>query len=122
MPIRWQVEEDNLVVLRVSGLLGLQEYRHAQGEMEATIKKLGKVSLLILLQNFTGWEDVEGWDDLSFVQRNDPFITKMAIVGDEKWRDMAYMFTLKGLRPVPIEYFASDAQRAARQWLAEAAL
>ena len=97
-------------------------YAHVYGDNARTLGWLGALSLLILLQNFTGWEDVEGWDDLSFVQRNDPFITKMAIVGDEKWRDMAYMFTLKGLRPVPIEYFASDAQRAARQWLAEAAL
>jgi len=117
MPVEWRVEKNNLVVLRVSGELGMDEYLQAQGDMEASIRQLGMIKALIFLDGFTGWERAEGWEDVSFVEKNDPFIEKMAIVGDEEWRDMAYTFTLKGLRPVPIEYFTPDAESAARQWL-----
>ena len=121
MPVEWQIEKDNLVVLRVSGQLGIEEYQQAQADMEASIRKLGRVKALIFLDGFTGWEKAGGWEDVSFVEKNDPYIEKMALVGEEQWRDMAYTFTLKGLRPVPIEYFTPDQTSAARTWLAEAA-
>jgi hypothetical protein len=56
---------------------------------------------------------------LSFPERNDPYIEKIAIVGDPQWQDLVYAFTLKGLRPVPIEYFSTDEEFRARQWLKE---
>ena len=42
---------------------------------------------------------------------------KLAIVGDGKWESLALMFTAKGLRPFPIEYFPSGQDNAARAWL-----
>jgi hypothetical protein len=42
----------------------------------------------------------------------------MAIVGDRKWDDLALMFTAKGLRAFPIEYFEPAQLGAARAWLA----
>ncbi len=71
----------------------------------------------MILEKFTGWEKAKGWEDNSFADRNDRYIEKMAIVGDSQWRDLVYAFTLKGLRPVPIEYFEANAEEAARQWL-----
>ena len=117
MSITWQIEADNLVVFRVSGRLRINEFLHVQEEMGTAIADLGRVSVLILLEDFDGWEDAAGWGDVSYLERNDPYIRKMAIVGEEKWRDKIYMFTLKGLRPVPIEYFTPDAQSQARTWL-----
>jgi hypothetical protein len=35
-------------------------------------------------------------------ERNDPYIEKMAIVGDKRWEDLALMFAAKGLGPFPI--------------------
>ena len=42
----------------------------------------------------------------------------MAIVGDEQWKDLALMFTAKGFRPFPIEYFAPGGLAKAHTWLA----
>ena len=39
----------------------------------------------------------------------------MAISGPPEWRDQIEMFTLKGLRPIEIEYFNSEEE--ARDWL-----
>jgi hypothetical protein len=44
-------------------------------------------------------------------------IEKMAIVGDEKWRDDALAFTAKGFRPTAIEFFPESRLGEARKWL-----
>ncbi len=73
--------------------------------------------MLAILHDFTGWDKDKGWEDSSIANRNDDYMKKMAIVGDEKWRDLVEIFTLKGMRSVAIEYFASDKEQAARDWL-----
>ncbi len=42
----------------------------------------------------------------------------MAIVGEERWRDLTLLFTSQGLRPFPIEFFTSGQLAEARAWLA----
>jgi hypothetical protein len=115
MPVKWTLEENNLVNCLVSEKLGKTEYDHIQSEIETIIKKSGNIRLLVLLVNFTGWASASGWEDTSFQDRNDQYINKFAIVGEEKWRDLVTVFTLQGLRPVPIEYFVDE--QTARSWL-----
>ena len=50
-------------------------------------------------EGFAGWERHEDWGDVSFMTEQGQHIEKMAIVGDEKWRDDALAFTAKGFRP-----------------------
>lgn len=118
MPVKWEVDSGNLGVFRITGKLIKDEYVSAQNEAEALIRKLGSIKILVLLEDFSGWERTSAWEDLSFNEQNDPFIEKMAIVGHPQWQDLVYAFTLKGLRSVPIEYFASEDESKARQWLA----
>lgn len=117
MPIKQNIEENNLLVFDVSGKLEKNEYFQLQQEIEAIIRKVGKINILVRLKGFTGWQAARGWEQTG-TEHIDPYIRKMAIVGDEKWRDLVTVFTLQGLRPVPIEYFASTTDEEARQWLA----
>jgi hypothetical protein len=117
MAIQFAVEKGDLGVFHVSGKLGVAELEAAQKEAEEVIKKEGHLRILVVLENFAGWEKGKGWEDISFPQRNDPYIKKIAIVGDAEWRDLVYAFTGKGLREVPIEYFEVSQEEAARQWL-----
>lgn len=119
MTIEWKLEDDNLAVFNISGKLGKAEYDQILSEIESAIEKVGDIKILVLLEDFTGWEKAKGWEDASFADRNDVYIKRFAIVGDEKWRDLVSVFTLKGLRPVPIEYFSEGKEQAARQWLSE---
>jgi len=118
MAIQWEHEDLHLVVFRVSAKLGKAELDMAQREAEAIIQK-GGAKLLVIAEGFTGWDKQGDWGDLSFSERNDQHIEKMAIVADEKWRDLADTFTLKGLRGFPIEFFDENQESTARQWLAE---
>ena len=117
MTIKFSLENKNIGIFHVSGKLGKDELEQAQNECEAAIKNFGSIKILVVLDNFQGWEKSKGWEDLSFQERNDPYINKMAIVGDKEWEDLAYAFTVKDLRPVPIEYFGEGQENAARTWL-----
>lgn len=117
MPIEWELENNNVALIKVSGQLGKNEFDEIQSVLEPIIQKLGEIKLLVLLQDFTGWESAEGWDDTSFTDRNDIYIKKYAIVGDIKWRDLVSLFTFKDFRSVPIEYFESRDEDKARHWL-----
>lgn len=118
MPIAWEYEDGGLVVFRVMGMLTKTGLDNAQTQAEPEIQK-GGAKLLVIADGFTGWDKDGNWEDLSFTERNDPYIEKMAIVGDEQWRDLAYTFTLRGLRGFPIEYFSAGEEAAARGWLDE---
>jgi hypothetical protein len=57
------------------------------------------------------------WGDVSFMNQQGQHIEKMALVGDEKWRDDALAFTAKGFRPTVIEFFAAPGMNEARMRL-----
>lgn len=88
-------------------------------KVEPIIQQNGATSLLITLNDFGGWDDDSGdWSDLSFGERNDRYLNKMAIVGDLEWKTSVEMFTLKGLWKIPIYYFLHGQEELAIAWLA----
>lgn len=117
MPINFELENTDIAVFRISGKLRLDEFQAAQRKCEEIIKNIGHVKILAITKNFEGWEKAEGWGDWSFADKNDPYIKKIAIVGEEQWRDLVYIFSGKGFRPVAIEYFESGKEKNARTWL-----
>ena len=117
MPIEWELENNDLAVIKVSGQLGKDEFEKIQSILEPIIQKHGKVKVLVLLKEFLGWESSQGWEDTSFADRNDTYIKKFAFVGEDKWRDQISLFTFKDFRSVPIEYFESNDEDKARLWL-----
>lgn len=104
------------VTVRVVDRLTEAELAEVQHGMAAAIQDYGTIRVLVIAEDFAGWGRGR-WADLSFQAQYDRCIEKMAIVGDAKWQDLALGFTAKGLRPFPIEYFASDALAQARAWL-----
>ena len=111
--------QNAVVTVKVTGTLSESELAAVEKRAAAIIKTQGKIRILALTEAFSGWERGGNWNDFEFQERNDPHIERMAIVGDEEWRDLALMFTAKGLRPFPIEHFATADVAKARAWLAE---
>jgi hypothetical protein len=104
--------------MKVSGTLTEPELRAAQQAAGELIGKHGKLRILVLADNFAGWERGGQWNDFGFQSKHDRNIERMAIVGESKWEDLSLMFAAKGLRSFPIEYFATADLEAARAWLA----
>jgi hypothetical protein len=105
-----------ILTARISGLLTQPELAALQQTAAGVIQQHGHVRMLIIAKDFQGWQKGDDWDDVSFME-NDPFIRKMAIVGDKKWEELALLFTGQGMRKFPIEYFQSSDLERAKAWL-----
>lgn len=118
MAVSYQIEPGNLIVFELTGKYGQEEHQEIRGTVQTAINKLGTVKLLFRLNDFQGWEEATGWEAETGLIDLDQNIAGFAIVGDEKWRESAEMFTFKGMRKAPVEYFSDAEEQAARDWLA----
>jgi hypothetical protein len=107
-----------LLMFIVSGKLGQAELAEAQRASAKTLRAHAKVRLLVLAENFEGWESGD-WADMSFQEENDTKIECMAIVGDKRWKELVLAFVGQGLREFPIQYFEHGEVAKARAWLRE---
>ena len=107
-----------VITFKVSGHLRQSELAGVQKAATQVIQQQGKVRFLVLVETFAGIDNAGNWGDVSFQTDCDPFIEKIAIVGDKRWEDVALLFTAKGIRRVPIEYFQPADLANARTWLA----
>jgi hypothetical protein len=116
VPIELHHERDTTFRIDLRGTLRQSEFAHCQDEVLREASRLGPLRLLFVLDGFDGWDGGDTWNDLTFFVRHGDAIERIAIVGDERWRDLALMFAAADLRKAPVEYFAADLA-AAHRWL-----
>ena len=112
-------DDDRLCTLHVGGVLKKSELEATQAEFVQKIAAAGSVKLLVLLENFSGWEKGADWGDTDFFfdHRND--FEKIAVVGTPRWEAEVLAFTGAGLRKGPVRFFTEPKESDARAWLAE---
>ena len=94
-----------IVSAKISGELGKSEVSQMQTAALDAIRRCGKISALFILEDFHGWQREGDWGDISFMIEQDQNIAKIAVVGEEQWRDLIYAFLAKGFRNAAVEYF-----------------
>ncbi len=119
MPASMRHESDNLYRVHVSGVLSKIELENVQAVAAQEIKRLGKIKLLFILEQFQGWERGADWGDVNFFTTHDKDIEQIAIVGDEKWRDHALAFAGAGVRKAAVQFYPSSEGAQAHAWLLE---
>jgi hypothetical protein len=117
MPVEIIDAAGKLLQIRIRGMLKKADYDRIIQIAKEAIAREGKIRALAILEGFEGWERHEEWGDVSFMMEQGQHIQKMAIVGDEKWRDDALAFTAKGFRPTAIEFFGTSRLNEARTWV-----
>ena len=117
MPVEIIDAAGKLLQVKIRGMLKKADYDRMIQIAKEPIERHGKVRALIILEAFDGWERREDWGDVSFMMEQGKHIEKMAIVGDEKWKDDAFAFTAKGFRATAIEFFTPSRLNEARTWL-----
>lgn len=117
MPFEVIGSSGNLISVKITGELKKAESDRMQAIAAEFIKREGKIRMLVFLENFIGWEKGADWADTSFQSKHDSDIEKIAIVGDEKWRNLVLAFTGKPFRPVEIEYFTPSQLEQAHAWI-----
>jgi hypothetical protein len=101
----------------LSGVLTHPELVTFQTAAADFIRQQGRMSFLILVHDFEGWETEGDWGDLSFMSQFDALMDKMAIVVDPKWNDLTLIFVGKGFRQCQVECFAPEDSAKALAWV-----
>jgi SpoIIAA-like len=106
-----------IISAKISGELGKSEVSQLQAAALDAIKRHGKINALFILENFQGWKQEGEWGDVSFMIEHDKNIAKIAVVGEDQWRDLIYAFLAKGFREAEIEFFLPADLTKARAWV-----
>jgi len=118
MPIAIHHENGNTYRLDISGVLTRPEFARSEDELKIELARAGNVRLLCVLTGFQGWDSGGDWANMGFYTKHGDAIERIAIVGDERWRDLSMMFASADLRRGPVEFFPEDQLARAREWLA----
>jgi len=106
--------------VRLSGKLTVRDFLELQALSRESLAQFGRFLALIELKDFQGWsKEPDGWGQTSILIENKDLTSKIAIVGDDKWKDDVFMFTGKPMRITAIEFFPPDRIEEALSWLSE---
>lgn len=117
MGITVQQENPNLYMIQVTGMLKKSELDAMQTAAAKELQPDSSFKLLIILENFKGWQRGPDWGDMNFYAEHGDKIAKIAIVGEPKHESDWLMFTGAGFRRAPVKFFPPEQIEHARQWL-----
>ena len=110
--------DDGILTVKVTGQLTAAQWHAAQSAALDRTRPSppGSVPVLVVAEDFLGWER-GSWPDSPLQAEFDRHVRRLAIVAEPRWQDLALLFTGKGLRRIPIEFFVPSDVQAARRWL-----
>jgi hypothetical protein len=117
MGVTIKQEEGNLTVLRITGLLRKSGWDSALATEAEQWGPETRVKVLVIAENFRGWERGANWGDMDFFVEHDYQIEKIAIVADPKWELQTLMFAGSGIRRGQVKFFSPSQLAQARTWL-----
>ena len=116
MAVTGEKDASGLYILRISGVFTNQDRKAMEAAGRAEIDRSSKIRILILADGFAGWGKEGDWGDIRFMLEYDPYMEKIAVVADEKWRDPFLMYLAAGHRKAAVEFFPSGEVGWARKW------
>jgi SpoIIAA-like len=119
MPVQIEHETNDICVLRISGILKRSEFGAEQSALARKIDSGSKPRLLVILEQFEGWERGADWNDLDFMISHSGKISKIALVAEPRWEALALAFAGAGVRRAPVKFFSPNELDRARNWLVE---
>ncbi|MHC4560166.1 MAG: SpoIIAA family protein [Planctomycetota bacterium] len=117
MSVIFTKESENLFVIHIKGIFTFEDLKEFENKARAEIDRSRKVKLLILAEQLSDWGKEGNWGDLTFMYEYDPYVEKIAVVADEKWRSQIIMFIGVGRRQASVGFFVSGKEEDARDWL-----
>jgi hypothetical protein len=110
---------NQLAEIHISGVFQRTEMASFEKEIAPRMDAGERPRVLVLLENFGGWQKGEDWNNFDFMFSYGDKIAKIAICGAGTKEAEVKAFTGAGLRPTPVQFFAADEADAARTWLIE---
>jgi len=110
-------EQGNFRVLRITGLLRKSEFDAALANEARQWGPATRVKVLVIVENFKGWERGADWGDIAFFETHGDQIDKIAIVADPQLETDLLMFAGAGFRRAPVKFFSANQLASAQAWL-----
>lgn len=118
MPLTFQYDKAaQLCEIRLAGVLSNDELKDNQARLAPHIEAGDQPRILVIVDDFQGWERGGDWNNLDFMFSHGTRIAKIAFVGDKRWEDQFKMFVGAGFRNAPVGYFETGREDTARAWL-----
>ena len=118
MPVIINETNDGKVLeVKVSGKLRHEDYQRLVPEFERLIRQHGKISILLQMVDFHGWEGSALWDDIKLDAAHFSDIDRLAMAGDKKWEKGMSLFC-RPFTTAKIRYFDLGEISEARSWVA----
>lgn len=117
MPFELIKKQEQEIWMKIGDQVSVEDYQQLQSMILSSLATYNDCRMGIILDDFKGWSKDNRWDDLLFMQEHQDKVQKIAIVGDEKWKDNVFMFSGKPFRTTEIEFFPENQLDQAKQWL-----
>jgi hypothetical protein len=107
----------NVMEVHLNGTLTKEDYARFVPDTEALISEHDKIRLLVILDDFHGWDAGALWEDIKWDAKHFNHVERIAIVGETKWEKWMTGFC-KPFTTAKVRYFDQGEIVAARSWLA----
>ncbi|MCC9657758.1 SpoIIAA family protein [Rhodopirellula halodulae] len=111
-----EVADGKIIELILSGKLTAEAYEHFVPVVDAQIERWGKVRMMVVLQDFHGWDAGALWADTKFAVKHFHDLEKLALVGESKWEAGMATFC-KPFTKATVKYFDHTDIEDARTWI-----
>ncbi len=109
--------EGDLRMMRIRGLLKKSELDTVLAAEASRWKSTTHVKVLVILEDFKGWERGVDWGETTFFETHGDQINKIALVADPKWEAELLAFVGAGFRRAPVKFFSANQFALAWAWL-----
>jgi len=110
---------EKFLEIHLSGKIHREDYEKYAPQIERIIEEHGKVRVLVLMEDFHGWDAAGLWRDIKFDAKHFRDFDRIALVGERTWEKGMAKFC-KPFTTAKIRYFAPDEIEQAREWIKEA--
>ncbi len=109
--------DGDLITVHIREIMRLVDQKALQDMALDFIERGFYPKVLVIVEDFEGWEKSEEWGEDDFLLEHGNEIVKISIVAEERWKERLLMYVGKGLRATEIEFFAPSSLKEAELWL-----
>jgi hypothetical protein len=104
--------------IHLNGTLTKEDYARFVPDTEELIRQHDKIRMLVIMDNFHGWNVGALWEDIKWDARHFNHVERIAVVGEAKWQEWMTSFC-KPFTTATVRYFEHGQLPEARAWLNE---
>ncbi len=108
--------DGKVLEVHLTGKLDKEDYADFVPKVEELFRRHGRISMLVRMRDFHGWDASALWEDIKFDARHFADIERLALVGEKTWQKGMGLFC-KPFTTAEVRYYEPDEEDRARAWV-----